>query len=244
MHASELFRRSKIRDEVKTVFDEGYFAMKTISAREHGEFVIKRNASKEKVVMVFNGTTRLHLVPSEAEFLLREKDVCYVPVGEKVTLHEVQGDSLVTVIEARSNFETTPYCVKFDDVKGDLRGEPGYRRMVYSVLGEDKPAGKLIVGFTEGFKGEWTSYPPHKHDDMLEVYLFYGLGDYYGIQMVESENRVEARAVRDWDAVLIRKGYHPNVSIPKCGIKYMWALYPFKERKLRPETDPRYLRGQ
>jgi len=225
---------------MKTVFDEGYFAMRTIWTRKEGEFVIKRNPNKEKAITVFNGTTRLHLMPSEAEFVLDEKDVCYVPVGEKVEIHEVERDSLVIVIEARSNLETAPYCVEFGEVKGELRGELGYRRMVYTVLGEDKPAGRLIVGFTEGYNGEWTSYPPHKHDDMLEVYLFYGLGDYYGLQVVESGNHVKALTVRDWDSVLIRRGYHPNVSVPKCGVKYMWALYPFKERKLRPETDPRY----
>ena len=105
-----------------------------------------------------------------------------------------------------------------------LVGGAGYRRRVHTLLGVDDPSTSLMAGFTEGFPGEWTSFPPHKHDDKVEVYVYYGMGGGFGVQVVEDEGGADAYVVRDGDAVVILRGYHPNVASPGCGIGYVWIL--------------------
>lgn len=228
-------------DVIETIFDEGFFRMKKVRLKNLNEFEYCEGSCMEKVITVFGGICNIHLEPDNRDFILGEKDICYVPVSKKTVITKSFGEPLMIIVEGETSFKTLPYVKRFVETRGVLRGETGFRRVVYTMLDEKDPAGKLIVGFTEGYKGEWTSYPHHKHDDELEAYLYYGMGDYYGIQLIESNNRIESYVVRDWDVVLIRRGYHPNVALPKCGINYLWVVYPLGERRLRPEIHPKYL---
>ncbi|MEM2824358.1 MAG: 5-deoxy-glucuronate isomerase, partial [Thermofilaceae archaeon] len=103
----------------------------------------------------------------------------------------------------------------------------------------------LLAGFTEGFPGEWTSFPPHKHDDKVEVYVYYGLGDGFGVQIVEDEGGADSYIVRDGDAVVILRGYHPNVASPGSRICYVWVLcQTLGEKNMRVEVKPGFERFQ
>jgi len=128
---------------------------------------------------------------------------------------------------------------RFSDIKPITSGMPGYRRDVYTVVGVDDPTDALMAGYTEGWPGEWTSFPPHKHDDKVEVYVYYGLGGGFGVQLVYDEEGEECWLVRDYDAVLIRKGYHPNVPSPRARICYLWILHQsFGEKNMRVQFHP------
>jgi 5-deoxy-glucuronate isomerase len=86
--------------------------------------------------------------------------------------------------------------------------------------------------------GNWTSYPPHKHDkenppnesiyEEVYFYLFRPVGG-YGFQRVyepgdDPERLDEVYVVEDGDAVAIPRGYHPLVAAAGYQLVYIWAL--------------------
>ncbi len=86
--------------------------------------------------------------------------------------------------------------------------------------------------------GNWTSYPPHKHDvenppnesvyEEVYFYLFRPAGG-YGIQRVYEPGEHagglnEVYVVEDGDAVAIPRGYHPLVTAAGYQLVYIWAL--------------------
>jgi 5-deoxy-glucuronate isomerase len=57
----------------------------------------------------------------------------------------------------------------------------------------------------------------------------------FGIQFVYTNtNEPElATIVRDGDAVLMPRGYHPNVAAPGCRIGFLWAMAAHREKEDR-----------
>ena len=97
---------------------------------------------------------------------------------------------------------------------------------------------RLMMAETIVPPGNWTSYPPHKHDvenppdesvyEEVYFYLFKPAGG-YGIQRVyepgDDHNRLnEVYVVEDGDAVAIPRGYHPLVVAAGYQLCYIWAL--------------------
>lgn len=86
--------------------------------------------------------------------------------------------------------------------------------------------------------GNWTSYPPHKHDRenppnesiYEEVYFYlFRPAQGYGFQRVyepgDAPDRLnEVYVVEDGDAVAIPRGYHPLVAAAGYQLVYIWAL--------------------
>lgn len=167
------------------------------------------------------------------------KDTLYVAGPAELKLC---GDGcLVVAAEAPSRNEGLLRVRRFAEIQPVVSGMEGYRRRVYVAVGEKDPSSSLLAGYTEGFPGEWTSFPPHRHDDKLEVYVYYGLGSGFGVQVVEDEEGADAYLVKDYDAVVILRGYHPNVGSPGAGISYLWILCQVEgEKNMRVEFKPGY----
>jgi 5-deoxy-glucuronate isomerase len=100
------------------------------------------------------------------------------------------------------------------------RGTGATARRVHHLLPPDGEAGRLILVevFTPG--GNWSSYPPHKHDtedqpreSYLEELYFYRFArpEGFAFQRVYTPDRSldEAMTPRDGDVVLVPRGYHP-----------------------------------
>ena len=97
---------------------------------------------------------------------------------------------------------------------------------------------RLMMAETLVPPGNWTSYPPHKHDvdnppneaiyEEVYFYLFKPAGG-YGFQRVyepgDAPDRLnEVYVVEDGDAVAIPRGYHPLVAAAGYQLVYIWAL--------------------
>ncbi len=110
------------------------------------------------------------------------------------------------------------------DVLVEERGSGQTARRVHHLLPPSAEAGRLIAFevFTPG--GNWSSYPPHKHDtedpptearlDELYFYRFARPGGFC-LQRVYTADRSldESLAPGDGDIVLVPAGYHP-VGVP------------------------------
>ncbi|MEW6278470.1 MAG: 5-deoxy-glucuronate isomerase [Candidatus Eremiobacterota bacterium] len=80
--------------------------------------------------------------------------------------------------------------------------------------------------------GNWSSYPPHKHDadrlpeevDLDEVYYYRMPPDGWAVQRLYEADFDELFLCRDRDTVVVRKGYHPVVAAPGFDVYYLNVL--------------------
>jgi len=119
------------------------------------------------------------------------------------------------------------------DVVTGLRGGGNASRQIVDIIKPEFPADKLVAieVYTPG--GNWSSYPPHKHDvhnppaevDLDEIY-YYRIQrpkEGFALQRLYTGDFSEDRTVRtqDGDAVLIRSGFHPVVAGPGYDVYYL-----------------------
>ena len=111
------------------------------------------------------------------------------------------------------------------------RGQGANTRFINNIAMENEDyCDSLLV--TEVFtpQGNWSSYPPHRHDEddfprmtYLEETYYHRLNPAqgYGIQRVFTEDGSldETMAVQNHDVVLVPKGHHP------CGAPYGYEMY-------------------
>ncbi|MFL6239703.1 MAG: 5-deoxy-glucuronate isomerase [Actinomycetes bacterium] len=120
------------------------------------------------------------------------------------------------------------------DVQVEERGSGAFARTVRTYLAD----GPLIAGETINPPGGWSSYPPHRHDDFEEAYLYrfapaggFGLAARY-----DDDGAQESTVVRDGDVTRIPRGYHPVVAAPGYAMAYTWALAG--DTQFSPQLDP------
>jgi len=103
------------------------------------------------------------------------------------------------------------------------------------MLAKNIEAARLVAGFTYSEPGNWTSWPPHEHTELLEeLYVYFDMpAPAFAVQLVynDTEDPEVAAIVRDGDAVLRPSGYHPNV--PGHRVGFLWAMAAHEEQKDR-----------
>jgi len=85
----------------------------------------------------------------------------YVGRGQKVTVLGKKAGELV-ILECAAQKPGPVRIVRA--ANQEERGKEGFRRMVYNLIDEQFPAERLLVGETFNQPGNWSSFPPHKHD--------------------------------------------------------------------------------
>ena len=102
----------------------------------------------------------------------------------------------------------------------ETRGHGVTERRIHHLLPPTAPAGRLILFevFTPG--GNWSSYPPHKHDtedppreaylEELYYYRFARPGGWAFARVYTADRSLDASfAPGDGDVILVPRGYHP-----------------------------------
>ena len=201
--------------------------------------VTARNPEAETTLLVLNGTGRV-TVGSETYNVTRFDGV-YVPRGMEFS---VETDDSLDIFEgsAPTEVDAPPALVNFNDIKDQdgmylrVGTEPAYRD-IYKIVAENVDGGKLLTGVTLSKPGNWTSWPPHEHAaTQEELYLFFDIPSpgfatqfiYTGLQEPEFVQPVYAD-----DAVVIVKGYHPNVAAPGFPCNFAWLLCSLEDRTYR-----------
>jgi len=138
--------------------------------------------------------------------------------------------------------------IRPSDVAERTVGSGTYERRVRTIIGEDFPAERLLVGETINEAGKWSSYPPHRHEkdalpreSKLEEVYFYKLEKpkSFGLQRIYTDDgRIdEAHTVREGDLCVLPRGYHPVSAAPNSKLYYFWALAG-KTRIMCVRVDP------
>ena len=141
-----------------------------------------------------------------------------------------------------------PALIRAADVIQFKRGSGRTERTIHNILMEDRPAESLFVTEAITPAGNWSSYPPHKHDTVdppRETYLeetYYhrtARPEGFAVQLVYTDDRSlnEAIQVRDGDVVLVPRGYHPVAAGPGYGLYYLNVMAGPTRRWLTT-TDP------
>jgi 5-deoxy-glucuronate isomerase len=136
------------------------------------------------------------------------------------------------------------------DVDVEIRGAGNATRQINGIFKPDFPAHRLIVVEVYTPSGNWSSYPPHKHDvhnppgevDLEELYYYrIDRPEGFAIQKVYTPDRRldETITVRDGEMVLIPEGYHPVVAAHGYNAYYLNALAG-SARSLAASDDPQY----
>jgi 5-deoxy-glucuronate isomerase len=152
---------------------------------------------------------------------------------------------------AAERFE--PFVVRPEEVAVAERGTDNWCRTVRDILttnGEGRVA-SIVVGETINAPGNWSSYPPHKHDGQyapeepnFEEIYYYKIDPDSGaaVQLHYTPDRSidDAHVVRDGDTFVIEKGYHPLTVTGGHSAYYLWAMAGDSGRVLNPYIDPDY----
>jgi 5-deoxy-glucuronate isomerase len=140
----------------------------------------------------------------------------------------------------RSGVADAPIVVSPAEVEVEIRGAGSAARQVNHIVPPSFPADRLLLVEVLTPSGNWSSWPPHKHDvdDMPaeavleEVYTYrFRRPEAWGIQRlyrppssVAGPARDGVWAVRDGEVVLVTDGYHPFVATHGDDAWYLNAL--------------------
>lgn len=186
----------------------------------------------------------------------------YLPRHSKFTITAEQGGEYALAWVATDQ-DHEPYLIKPENVVMSVRGGDNVSRQINDLLPSGSPVHRLVLVEVYTPSGNWSSYPPHKHDvhaedkegnlveaDLEEVY-FYKIDkpDGYAYQRVYTDETsplhkagypIDALVrAEDNCAVLVPEGYHPVVSAPGYTTYYLNVLAG-SAQTLANRDDPRY----
>jgi len=195
---------------------------------------------------VFEGAAHALYLPRHSEFTITAEEsgeyaVAWVPTGQ----------------------DNEPWLIKPENVAISVRGGDNVSRQINDLLPSGSPVHRLMLVEVYTPSGNWSSYPPHKHDvhlkddqgnlleaDLEEVY-FYKIdkSEGYAYQRVYTDETsplhkagcpIDAlvRAENNC-AVLVPEGYHPVASAPGYTTYYLNVLAG-SAQMLANQDDPKY----
>jgi 5-deoxy-glucuronate isomerase len=210
----------------------------------------------EAAVVPLSGACHITTGDGELELVGRRSvfdgipDVAYVAPGTKVviTSHE---DSRVAVATARAEKRGRSFKIEASSISREMRGAGQATRQINGLLSAevDGPQHLIVVEVLTP-EGNWSSYPPHKHDEwdagevpIEEIYYFEMSSEVgFGFHRTYTSDKSldETVTVRSGDVFLIPRGYHgPCVAAPGYDMYYLNVMAgPDPERRWLISTDP------
>ena len=226
-----------------------------------GEHATFETGPEEMLVLPLSGSCAVSAAGAELELSGRTdvfgqvSDFCYVPRDATVTIGSGAGGRFA--LPGALAYRQLP--VRYGpaaDVPVELRGAGQCSRQVNNFCRPDAfECDKLVAVEVLTPAGNWSSYPPHKHDRLApgeavleEIYYFEiaeaerGTGlAYQRVYSSGPDREIDVLAeVRSGDAVLVPHGYHgPSMAAPGHHLYYLNVLAgPAAERSMAFSDDP------
>jgi 5-deoxy-glucuronate isomerase len=141
-----------------------------------------------------------------------------------------------------------PRLVRPEEVEIEARGAGNATRQINHILKPEFPAQRLLVVEVFTPAGNWSSYPPHKHDEdrppgevVLEETYYYRTArpEAFAVQRLYSPaRRVDVTVtVRGGDLMLVPWGYHTTCAAHGYDLYYLNALAG-DHRSMAASDDP------
>jgi 5-deoxy-glucuronate isomerase len=189
-----------------------------------GKSYTHREAGREACLVVLSGTVTVEAGGERFEGLGGRASVfdgpatsVYLPADTGYAIR-AENDAEVAVCTAPGTGSGKVRVIRSEDV--EVRGKGSNTRHVRNILADTDEAESLLVVEVITPGGNWSSYPPHKHDrdafpeeTFLEETYYHRLSPPQGFafQRVYTDERDidETMAVEDGDVVMVPRGYHP-----------------------------------
>lgn len=210
---------------------------------DDGEKFENASGNREFLAVLFSGKGTFTVGDKEFENIGGRANVfsgkphsVYIPCGSSywITAH---GRLEVAFISAPSELKIAPYVIPPERVAAGVWGAANFSRNYHQILTQvsqpDLPAQRLIIGETYTPSGNWSTFPPHRHekDDLPreafheELYFFkVSPPDGFGLTRYYNDEIDTVFVIRDNTVLMVPKGYHTVVSAPGYTTYYLWAL--------------------
>jgi 5-deoxy-glucuronate isomerase len=232
----------------------GYAALRVI-ALAPGERRVVTVEEFEAALLPLSGSCRVEIgshafeLEGRDDVFSRVSDFAFLPEGSEAVMIS-RGGGVFALPMARAERGLEPAHVPARAVAVEVRGGGAATRQVNNFMSADAfEADRLIAVEVLTPDGNWSSFPPHKHDEhtdrevpLEEIYYFRILGD-GGFGMHRTYTRdgdIDVTVtVRDGDVFLVPRGYHgPCVAAPGHTMYYLNVMAGPAERAWRVCTDP------
>ena len=173
----------------------------------------------------------------------------YLPRDTEYTMTAL-GDVEVAVSGALADERLEPRLVTPKDVEIEVRGSGNATRQINHILKPEFPAQRLLVVEVFTPAGNWSSYPPHKHDVddppgevvLEEVYYYRTQSEPPGAFAVQRLYSPQygtdlTETVRDGDIMLVPHGYHTTAAAHGYDLYYLNGLAGDR-RSMASADDP------
>ncbi len=194
---------------------------------------------------VFRGAGHVLYLPRDTQFEITAESNCELAVALALTDQQHE-----------------PFLITPHEVPSSIRGGDNVSRQINDLLPPGSPVHRLVLVEVYTPSGNWSSYPPHKHDmhierdgqlieaDLEEIYFYkFDRPEGYAYQRVYTDDgsplhqngqQIDAlvRAQNNC-AVLVPEGYHPVVGAPGCTTYYLNVLAG-SAQSLANQDDPKY----
>jgi 5-deoxy-glucuronate isomerase len=195
-------------------------------------------------------------VGPRADVFLGYPHAVYLPAGTpfKITalaaseVADCRASSMLRAGSAGPVGPLVPRVIRPEDCGFEIRGGGNATRQIVDIVPPAFSAHRLLICEVYTPSGNWSSYPPHKHDtdnpphevDLEEVYYFrYKDPNGYGFHRVYTNRRDETVRVTHGDVVAVRDGYHPFVTAYGYDAYYLNVLAGTR-RSMAASDDPKY----
>lgn len=161
------------------------------------------------------------------------------------TQYRVDAEGQVAICGARCERRREPVLIRPEDVEVEVRGAGNATRQINHIVKPEFPAERLLVVEVFTPSGNWSSFPPHKHDEdhppgevvLEETYYFRTNG--WAVQRLYSPRHGLdlTETVRDGDLMLVPYGYHTTAAAHGYDLYYLNALAGDR-RSMAAADDP------
>ena len=161
---------------------------------------------------------------------------------------EARGEVELAICGARCDVRREPALISPESVEIEVRGAGNATRQINHIIKPEFPAERLLVVEVFTPSGNWSSYPPHKHDAdrppsevvLEETYYFRTArpGGYAVQRLYSPERDLDLTCtVRDGDLLLVPYGYHTTAAAHGYDLYYLNALAGDR-RSMASADDP------
>lgn len=229
------------------------FALHDLQA---GDSIQLSQADRELCIVILTGSADVvvgedtwnNIGGRESVFENKAPGAIYVPANQEATVNAVSNIELAVCSAPGKGLSGPARLIEDSKMSQEVRGEGTNTRYVRNILPEDEPADGLLVVEVITPSGNWSSYPPHKHDSndlpresQLEETYYHRMNPSSGYihQRVYTDDRSldETLSAEDRDVVMVPEGYHP-VGVPHGYTSYYLNVMAGPIREWNFANDP------
>ncbi|MDQ3693244.1 MAG: 5-deoxy-glucuronate isomerase [Chloroflexota bacterium] len=211
----------------------------------------------EVALVPLGGTCTVHsgddtwAIGGRASVFAGPPSALYLPRDSELTVTAETAVELA-VCGARADQRREPVLIRPEDVAVEIRGAGNAARQINHIIKPEFPADRLLVVEVFTPSGNWSSYPPHKHDvsdlpaeaDLEEIYYYRidPAGGFAFQRLYTGDGTIdEAYIIRDGDLLLVPEGYHVFAVAHGYTGYYLNILAGNESaRTMQPADDPAY----